>query len=279
MESPSSTTATTTTTTDERIVLNVGGVKYETYRSTLTTYPTTLLGTMFQQRNKELLRPTNGNEYFFDRDGELFRFIMQFYRTGEFIWPNHGLRSEYGQQPLHPLKHQQQVLSQSALEISNYELKRELDFFQIPANYTQNFNHQQQQFPFAKAAALRVDELVAALKDALYEMIMNFRTKVGITFYWDKSIPVVNPKIDAVANIVIPFAFNGYHILHMFNSEIQEYLQLAFPDLVVSVDKFNGDTPRAHVNVYITLNNSLEPSIILENSCLMKMNLDGEDEK
>ncbi|CAG8503410.1 16099_t:CDS:2 [Dentiscutata heterogama] len=53
----------------ERIILNVGGIKYETYVSTLLAYPTTLLGTMFQERNKALLKPINGNEYFIDRDG------------------------------------------------------------------------------------------------------------------------------------------------------------------------------------------------------------------
>ncbi|CAG8482709.1 13449_t:CDS:2 [Racocetra fulgida] len=41
---------------------------YETYISTLTAYPTTLLGIMFQERNKALLKPTDDNEYFIDRD-------------------------------------------------------------------------------------------------------------------------------------------------------------------------------------------------------------------
>ncbi|CAG8816718.1 16644_t:CDS:2, partial [Dentiscutata erythropus] len=52
----------------EQIVLNVGGIRYETYRSTLTSYPNTLLGTMFAERNKALLHPINGNEYFIDRN-------------------------------------------------------------------------------------------------------------------------------------------------------------------------------------------------------------------
>ncbi|CAG8439270.1 11439_t:CDS:2 [Ambispora gerdemannii] len=269
---------------DERIILNVGGVKpvvvhvlkgtlcrrqYETYRSTLTAYPNTLLGIMFQKRNNELLRPTNGNEFFFDRDGQIFRYIMQFYRTGEFLWPEQSTRPKYELQLPHPFKHQQEVQLKHTIEISNYELKRELDYFQIPEQYTQR-SHDPPPFPFAKAAAFRVDEFIAALKDAIYEMIINFRTKVGITFNSDKTTPVVNPKIDAVANIVIPFAFTGYHILHMFHRQIEEHLKLLYPDLVVRIDKFNGDTPRAHVNVYITLNNNLEPSIILENSCLIK---------
>ncbi|CAG8478626.1 5920_t:CDS:2 [Acaulospora colombiana] len=56
----------------EIIVLNVGGVKYETYRSTLTAYPDTFLGAMFQERNQEMVHPINGsNEYFIDRDGRV----------------------------------------------------------------------------------------------------------------------------------------------------------------------------------------------------------------
>ncbi|CAB4489078.1 unnamed protein product [Rhizophagus irregularis] len=52
---------------DDVITLNVGGIKYETYRSTLTSYPETFLGTMFKERNKDLLIPRgkNKNEYFF----------------------------------------------------------------------------------------------------------------------------------------------------------------------------------------------------------------------
>jgi hypothetical protein len=41
----------------ERVVLNVGGTKFETYRSTLTNYSSSLLGTMFHKRNSSLLKP------------------------------------------------------------------------------------------------------------------------------------------------------------------------------------------------------------------------------
>ncbi|CAG8573447.1 11613_t:CDS:2 [Diversispora eburnea] len=56
-------------------------LEYETYSSTLKTYPDTLLGTMFHERNNKLLQPTNNNEYFFDRDSQIFRYIMQYYQT------------------------------------------------------------------------------------------------------------------------------------------------------------------------------------------------------
>ncbi|GBB87655.1 hypothetical protein RclHR1_14110004 [Rhizophagus clarus] len=71
---------------DERIVLNVGGIKYETYRSTLTAHPKTFLGTMFHPRNQAMLHPVNGNEYFIDRNGHAFHYIMEYYRTGNIVW-------------------------------------------------------------------------------------------------------------------------------------------------------------------------------------------------
>ncbi|CAG8531717.1 347_t:CDS:2 [Ambispora gerdemannii] len=77
----------------ERVILNVGGIKYETYRNTLTAYPDTLLGTMFQERNQQILHPIDkeNNEYFFDRNGRAFHYIMEFYRTGQLIWEDNSI--------------------------------------------------------------------------------------------------------------------------------------------------------------------------------------------
>ncbi|CAG8593128.1 26988_t:CDS:2 [Gigaspora margarita] len=95
-------------TSEEKIILNVGGKKYETFQSSLTAQPETLLGTMFQDRNKCMRHPINGNEYFFDRNSEAFYYIMEFYRTGKLIWPN-----ESG-------------------KVTCKQLEVELDYFQIP---------------------------------------------------------------------------------------------------------------------------------------------------
>ncbi|CAG8517679.1 4446_t:CDS:2 [Acaulospora colombiana] len=53
-----------------KIVLNVGGIKYETYRSTLTSYPTTLLGSIFRcdDNQNPFFDPAHENEFFIDRD-------------------------------------------------------------------------------------------------------------------------------------------------------------------------------------------------------------------
>jgi len=68
---------------NRRITLNVGGTRFETLVDTLTKHGrTTMLGAMF-------LAFDNGvkDEYFIDRDPELFRYILNWYRTGYLICP------------------------------------------------------------------------------------------------------------------------------------------------------------------------------------------------
>ncbi|RIA90695.1 BTB/POZ protein, partial [Glomus cerebriforme] len=111
------------TSTEQTIILNVGGIKYETRRSTLTAYPDTFLGTMFANRNLSLLHPKNENEYFIDRDGNLFRYVMQYYRTGKIYLPYFNSSD---------------VSTQSSSSQSHFplvsleEIEAELDYFQVP---------------------------------------------------------------------------------------------------------------------------------------------------
>src|SRR5690554_4096210 len=67
-------------TSAERVVLNVGGTRFETYISTLTKYPTSLLGAMFHERNSSILKRDEHGEYFFDRSPALFEAVINFYR-------------------------------------------------------------------------------------------------------------------------------------------------------------------------------------------------------
>lgn len=53
--------------TSDRVVLNVGGTRFETCVSTLTAHPDTLLGAMFAARSRGLTKPDSKGEYFFDR--------------------------------------------------------------------------------------------------------------------------------------------------------------------------------------------------------------------
>lgn len=68
---------------DNAIVkLNVGGQIYSTSRATLTKYSTSMLATMFSDRQAGSLIKDKGGTVFIDRDGHLFGHILEWLRTG-----------------------------------------------------------------------------------------------------------------------------------------------------------------------------------------------------
>lgn len=69
----------------EPVTLNVGGCVYSTSLSTLQRYPDSILGAMFRG-DLPTVRDAHGN-YFIDRDGPLFRYILNFLRTSELTLP------------------------------------------------------------------------------------------------------------------------------------------------------------------------------------------------
>ncbi|KPP65485.1 hypothetical protein Z043_116097 [Scleropages formosus] len=83
----------------ERIVLNVGGTRHETYRTTLRTLPGTRLALLARETDTESvleqLQQVPGfieynprsNEYFFDRHPGVFAYVLNYYRTGKLHCP------------------------------------------------------------------------------------------------------------------------------------------------------------------------------------------------
>lgn len=70
--------------TDQIVTLNVGGAIFQTSYSTLKNIPNTRLCTLAE----ELPEAYQGERrYFFDRNPQLFNFILDFYRTGELHLP------------------------------------------------------------------------------------------------------------------------------------------------------------------------------------------------
>jgi hypothetical protein len=67
---------------DEMISLNVGGIIYVTTKSTLMKYPGTMLSRMFS--GDHCITKDEGGNYFLDRDGNLFSYILNYLRTGQF---------------------------------------------------------------------------------------------------------------------------------------------------------------------------------------------------
>ncbi|KAM7000941.1 BTB/POZ domain-containing protein KCTD16a [Tautogolabrus adspersus] len=73
------------------VELNVGGQVYYTRIATLTTFPNSLLGKLFSNKkgsSNDLARDLRGR-YFIDRDGFLFRYVLDYLRDKQVVLPDH----------------------------------------------------------------------------------------------------------------------------------------------------------------------------------------------
>ncbi|XDV49048.1 hypothetical protein PO909_018372 [Leuciscus waleckii] len=64
----------------DKIIINVGGTRHETYRSTLKTIPGTRLAWLGDTDNQT-------SEFFFDRHPGIFAYVLNYYRTGKLHCP------------------------------------------------------------------------------------------------------------------------------------------------------------------------------------------------
>ncbi|KAG5837808.1 hypothetical protein ANANG_G00216940 [Anguilla anguilla] len=75
----------------DKIVINVGGTRHETYKSTLRTLPGTRLAWLADpdtQANSDAdTGQVPGNEFFFDRHPGIFAYVLNYYRTGKLHCP------------------------------------------------------------------------------------------------------------------------------------------------------------------------------------------------
>lgn len=76
------------------MLINVSGRRFETWRTTLEKYPDTLLGS----NEKEFFYDEETKEYFFDRDPEFFRHVLNYYRTGKLHYPKHECIQSYDEE-------------------------------------------------------------------------------------------------------------------------------------------------------------------------------------
>jgi len=79
---------------DERLKINVSGRVFEVWRNTLEKYPDTLLGS----NEKEFFLDGESGEYFFDRDPDVFKNVLNFYRTGKLHYPKNECVSSYDEE-------------------------------------------------------------------------------------------------------------------------------------------------------------------------------------
>uniref|UniRef100_A0A8D2LY35 BTB domain-containing protein n=1 Tax=Varanus komodoensis TaxID=61221 RepID=A0A8D2LY35_VARKO len=73
----------------EIVELNVGGQVYITRRSTLVSVAGSLLWEMFAQRSAKALARDSKGRFFVDRDGFLFRYILDYMRDQQLVLPEH----------------------------------------------------------------------------------------------------------------------------------------------------------------------------------------------
>lgn len=79
---------------DGLITLNVSGTKFQTWQDTLERYPNTLLGSS----ERDFFYHKATHDYFFDRDPDIFRHILNFYRTGKLHYPQRECVSAYDEE-------------------------------------------------------------------------------------------------------------------------------------------------------------------------------------
>ncbi|TPP61725.1 Potassium voltage-gated channel subfamily D member 1 [Fasciola gigantica] len=76
-------TIATASITDQKAIINVSGQRFEVSKSCLNRYPHTLLGS----DEKDYFYDESVGEYYFDRDPEIFRHILTYYRYGHLHYP------------------------------------------------------------------------------------------------------------------------------------------------------------------------------------------------
>ncbi|RIA95990.1 BTB/POZ protein [Glomus cerebriforme] len=204
-----------------RIILNVGGYKYETLRSTLEAYPETYLGEMFHNNDNDKLQPTNGNEYFIDRNGKIFTYILEFYRTGKMFIPRDD--------------------DTSKTENLRNMIKEEMEFFKIPLATEKRIDHWCQ---------ISVNKLFVVLKDLIRKAYIQgasdyllIITPYGIYSNNNKSF-----KEFEIDNMDF-----WYHTILNSPDSITEYLEndLSYLNLSVEyVDKSEELNPSIELNIY-----------------------------
>jgi len=68
--------------------------RFETWQNTLEKYPDTLLGS----NERDFFYEEETGEYFFDRDPDIFRHILNYYRTGKLHFPKAECLTQYDEE-------------------------------------------------------------------------------------------------------------------------------------------------------------------------------------
>ncbi|CAB4377300.1 unnamed protein product [Rhizophagus irregularis] len=185
---------------ERTIILNVGGIKYETYASTLTEYPDTLLGTIFQDKNRAMLHPQTDKVTFVTLD-EIEKEI-EYFR----IPVTEGSdNDEYDDDDL-------------MLDSQSNDKKKKNHNNPAPASVL-----------IHKYAGAKVDQFINALEELIYEAMGCFEERIELKFFSNTSdVEAYWKEIEPALKfyyIMKPYGVIGYCILDKFSKEIQLYFE------------------------------------------------------
>lgn len=79
--------ASRSTSRKDRVIINVGGNRHETYLSTLRVVPDSRLAWIGENTSKQAEYDPETNELFFDRHPGVFANVLNYYRTGKLHCP------------------------------------------------------------------------------------------------------------------------------------------------------------------------------------------------
>lgn len=267
----------------DKITLNVGGIKYETFKSTLTSYPTTLLGSIFYHYSDEqnpLADPNHENEFFLDRDGHLFHYIMQFYRTGKVPTIEQAI---------------------GLIPITAQELDDELEYFKIPTYPPSSFSATTLSPSLLslrhKMIATEIDSFTSTLSNTLLTISSQFKKefffkrqfqiRFEISFHNNERISDfnINPSVNSTIKTQLQKSFDcfaalGYAILDRFGEEIGRYMTTTVQGCTWEcnkVEEFGWGGLQQMYKVKIGVENSFEHEDVLNNCCLNSTSIGSPD--
>ncbi|CAG8555272.1 2889_t:CDS:1 [Paraglomus brasilianum] len=167
------------------------------------------------------------SEYFIDRDGVLFRYIIQFYRTKRILF-------------------RERDITPGGHTITAEELEAEFQYYRLPfALESQSLSDQHiSTSSIEKAVAEKLDQFVLTFKKVLVEVFSSFELKISITFYRKKSPPYVQIGIgskrkhifDVVNKMVSPLRDVGYSFLDSYNPIIATAIRNEIPNIKWTIE-------------------------------------------
>jgi hypothetical protein len=179
---------------------------------------------MFQERNREMLHPKNGNEYFIDRNGYAFRYILEFYRNGKILWSDRA--------------------DKNLVAVTREELDQEIDYFQLPVKDVAVSSGE-------LAVASKVDAFVAALKKVIHIAINQLQTEIQMAITDFGTIEELEwypaqGQSEIIADIMKPFNMVGFVIIKHFGDAIERHIKSEIPEFSWRCEFYNCKPRRGY---------------------------------